>query len=659
LIGVTLAGKYELVKRIGEGGMGVVYEAVNALTGRHVAVKLLATGPGDDTARQRLLREARAAAALRHPNVVDVLDVALDGQYGTFLVMDLLQGESLHDHLERRGKLAFHDVATLLGPIAEALAVAHDKGVVHRDLKPSNIFLHEDARGTITPKLVDFGIAIADGPRFTNTGAMTGTVGYMAPEQMSDAKRATERSDIWAFAVVVYECLSGSLPFAGTTSVELIANVLASRLIPLDQAAPGTPPHVVLAVHEALNADPQRRPQRVADFSNALGFTRANARTARASATEAAPFTALTTFSTVEPSAPAETQRDLHTPASTPNASKLTPKRWPLLVASGAITSALSAFVLLKPSSGAPSLDEAAHQPRTALSVTFEHAAPLPKLDLRPLEAGIASIGSSLEEARAARESCVSESGEERCPLGTFERESPVSNVPIRAFRLAHHETTNAELLAWLMNQRGLALEPDRVWLSTAGEKLAALHSDVTPQAGLALDGQRVVLRAGFGDHPALYVSHRAAQLFCAALGARLPTAAEWEWAARGADRRRYSWGNALFGCHRTVAARADGLACGGHVRGPVSVFEALQDQTPEGITGLAGNAAEWVNDASPASIADPLAPCGGDGCFLIKGGDTSSPSWVTRATAARAAPASFSAGWLGWRCAADGPSPQ
>jgi serine/threonine-protein kinase len=208
-IGMTLGGKYELLRRLGAGGMGVVYEAVNALTGRRVAVKLLLGNAINAHVRQRLLQEARAAARIQHPNVVDVLDVAVDPDAGPFLVMELLDGESLEDRLVRDGALSFGEVASLLRPVAEALQLAHDAGIVHRDIKPSNIFLHTDARGEVTPKLVDFGIARADGPRITRSGVMAGTVGYMAPEQMHDAKRADQRSDIWSLAVVVYECFAG------------------------------------------------------------------------------------------------------------------------------------------------------------------------------------------------------------------------------------------------------------------------------------------------------------------------------------------------------------------------------------------------------------------------------------------------------------------
>jgi serine/threonine-protein kinase len=152
----------------------------------------------------------------------------------------------------------------------EALELAHEAGIVHRDLKPSNVFLHVDARGQKIPKLVDFGIAIMEGPRLTETGNMAGTAGYMAPEQMRNMKAADRRSDVFALGVMIYECLSGSLPYGGSTSMERLMNVMSGTLTPLDIVAPETPRHAVEAIHRALAQDPSQRPATVLELARAL-----------------------------------------------------------------------------------------------------------------------------------------------------------------------------------------------------------------------------------------------------------------------------------------------------------------------------------------------------------------------------------------------------
>jgi formylglycine-generating enzyme required for sulfatase activity len=174
--------------------------------------------------------------------------------------------------------------------------------------------------------------------------------------------------------------------------------------------------------------------------------------------------------------------------------------------------------------------------------------------------------------------------------------------------------------------------------------------------AGFHVDHSRLLLRDGYADLPVVAVTHAAAAEFCSSIAARLPTAAEWEWAARGPSKRRYSWGNALFGCHRALSARDQGLSCGDNPIGPGSVADALQDETDTGVTGLAGNVAEWVSDRAPATWINPGTQCERALCFIVRGGDWSSAPWTTRAASLRAVPEQTPPDWLGFRCAKDSP---
>src|SRR5579872_2477965 len=188
-----IVGQYELLRCIGQGGTGVVYEAVHRTLGRRAAVKVLHARGGDaanaQRASQRFLREGRAAALVRHPHVVDVYDFGVDGDL-TFLVMELVEGESLAQLLRREGRLPLRRALEILMPVLNATAELHAAGIVHRDIKPANILL--DRTADRRPKLADFGVSRLDdgSPGITDSGALLGTLEYMAPELVRATKSA-------------------------------------------------------------------------------------------------------------------------------------------------------------------------------------------------------------------------------------------------------------------------------------------------------------------------------------------------------------------------------------------------------------------------------------------------------------------------------------
>lgn len=273
----TLIANYRIEALIGSGGMGTVYRAVHEWTGREVALKFLHLGHSSENpkALSRFRQEAQAAVALRHPNVIDVLHMGAHGGVA-YMVLELLHGCSLRERLEQQGRLSPPEACGCLLPIMDALATAHRAGLVHRDIKPDNIFLAKTPQQTMVPKLLDFGIAkIVGAPGLeglTTTGGIIGTPAYMSPEQLH-GQNVDARTDVWALGVVLYELLSGELPFADSASIPALLVRLVSENIPLlHEAYPALelPAPVGAVVEGALQRDPQQRYSSVEVMSMAL-----------------------------------------------------------------------------------------------------------------------------------------------------------------------------------------------------------------------------------------------------------------------------------------------------------------------------------------------------------------------------------------------------
>jgi serine/threonine-protein kinase len=273
-VGTTIADKYELQGVLGRGGMGVVYRAHHAWTGRPVAIKLLHhDDERDPEVARRFLQEARAATALGHPNVVDVLDMGKEPDGTVYLVLELLAGESLGSLLAREERLAPERMLELLLPVAGALIAAHERGVIHRDLKPDNIFVSKGPMGRIVPKVLDFGIArvvASDGASSTRTGTVLGTPNYMSPEQARGEPDVGPASDVWSLAVVMYRCLSGTLPFDAHGANAMVVAIATQAPIPLSVRAPEVPLHLARAIDAALVPDRARRLRNMRELVDAL-----------------------------------------------------------------------------------------------------------------------------------------------------------------------------------------------------------------------------------------------------------------------------------------------------------------------------------------------------------------------------------------------------
>jgi len=260
---------YELAEELGRGASGVVYRAIDTRLGRAVAIKVLRNDLGlTETARQRLEREARAAAALSHNNIVTLFQIAGQPNQAPFLVMELVEGESLHDLLARQHLVAPAEAARIVGHLAEALAVAHDRGLIHRDIKPSNVLIEQT---TGQPKLTDFGLALdmdVD-TQLTREGTIAGTPAYISPEQILDPHNVDGRSDLYSLGVIMYQLLTGELPFRGVVRMTLMS-VLHEEPRVLRQLNDEVPLDLQTICLKTLSKDPTQRYQTAQELSAEL-----------------------------------------------------------------------------------------------------------------------------------------------------------------------------------------------------------------------------------------------------------------------------------------------------------------------------------------------------------------------------------------------------
>ncbi len=270
-VGSVVAGKYRLIRVLGRGGMGVVYEAEHTMTRRHVAVKILhAHHRQTGDAAKRFINEAQAAGRVSHPNVVEVLDAGEDVDQSLYLVLELLHGHDLATLLMRTRQIDVADTITIVAQVLQALAVAHSQGIVHRDIKPENIYLTQSVTGDQLVKILDFGISKAMNPgdsqalNVTQTNTTVGTPHYMSPEQARGERTLDARADLWAVGVVLYECLAGKVPFDGESYNDQIVKVITEPHPPLSQF--DVPYELSQIVDRALEKDRSRRYLKAADM---------------------------------------------------------------------------------------------------------------------------------------------------------------------------------------------------------------------------------------------------------------------------------------------------------------------------------------------------------------------------------------------------------
>ena len=615
----TAIGQYSIVREIGKGGMGVVYEAVHQVIGQRAAIKMISVkGAKDPDYLARFEAEARAAAAVQHPGLVTVFDFGRAEDGAPYLMMEFVEGETLRARLQR-GKLPTAQAFQIARQIAAALGAIHAKGIVHRDLKPDNVMIVRDdaAEAGERIKLLDFGVArrIAGEPFSTGPNMILGTPPYMSPEQCTAAK-VDVATDVYALGILLHEMLLGQPPFVGDSGQVMRRHVTEEVTV-----SANVPEQVRGLLSSMLAKDPAARPTSWA-VEDQLRRSSSRRQVGGLATTE------------------------LLSAASADRRSSLPPAR-SLRVAVPIAFAALVTFGLIWEGV------RAARKP------------PRPPFDLTGmvwLPGGSFSMGRSAEELSAE---CVRLGPE--CRKDTLDREQPVRQVSVSPFHLDVHEVTNADFAAWLkVDPRRLTVEDDpdtheRRYVYLQLERVLLL--DLWPgKLGIFLDKDGTFgVRPGFEHKPVLQVTWDAARQYCESRVKRLPSEAEWEFAARGGSARRFPWGDDEPDCRGVVIARTPGLSCASLPSGPEEVGSAAQDWTKDRVAGLAGNVSEWVYDAFELPYYPSCGDCkdprtegsgGGDGFRVFRGSSFSS-SIFARASARGRWKQSSVADNIGFRCAA------
>ncbi|HEY7546889.1 MAG TPA: SUMF1/EgtB/PvdO family nonheme iron enzyme [Blastocatellia bacterium] len=626
LIGTSIGNRYRIDEKIGAGGMGTVYRARRLLIGDDVAIKVLHLEiMSDPHAVERFRREAQAAARLKHPNAVMIYDfgVSEDGLF--YLVMELVEGQSLRQIIRERGPLSPQMATEIVSQVCVVLEESHRNNIIHRDLKPDNIIVSTTTEG-FRVKVLDFGIAklrdiSTTSANITKSGAMMGTPHYMSPEQCM-GEELDGRSDIYSLGIVLYEMLTGVVPFNSPVSSAVIVQHVTQEPPPLRSINVSVSPKVEAVVMSALEKQREARPQTATDLTEQLtaavssGFiTQPNAMRSEMNALpkRSTPITPQMSLPITRLSTPANeaatTLADDPIHVEAPPQVRSSNKRAFLVLGIAAVLIAIGAaiFLMLRARTGENQKQDNENQTQSAAE---QKETPKPNDQVVPATPppgmGYVSGGEFFMGSDAGSEA-----------------ERPQHRVEVKPFFIDLYEVTCRDYQEFIQ---------------------ATSHPAPSTWPG----GQ---YPSGSGRKPVTGISWDDAAAYAAWAGKRLPTEEEWEFAARGTTGFRYVWGNEW----RPRLANADSSA---HGHGGTAHVGEHTGASPFGAFDMIGNAWEWTSSdfaAYPGRLAQVES-----GLKVIRGGSwannrNEATTTFRRGYAPRGA-ADYSQ--IGFRCVKDAPSP-
>lgn len=593
LVGRIVGDKYRIDSVLGSGGMGAVFAATHVHNGKRVAVKVLHGGLAcNPTMRDRFVREAHVLAALEHPNIVEIHDSGAGGDGSVYIAMALLEGRTLRDRISSDGPLAPDIAVDVACQSLDALGAAHERGVIHRDVKPPNIFLLSQS-DALRVKVLDFGIAKFEnapdgGGEITREGQVPGTPQYMSPEQLR-TEPLDARSDLYSVGTVIYEMLAGKPPFEHGDFLAFAAQLTRDSPAELAGRVPGVSRALSDACLRLLEKDPDDR------YQTALDAARALARAVGRREGFGGDWD--------------ETADDGPSPA------RRRTRRRRVVVASAALVAGLAAWAGVSfairsaehAGSGGPVV---ATNPRSVALARFDR-------DFIIVPGGTAAIGLDPERAAAAG-------------ITPDPDETPEHAVELGAFAIARREVTRSEYAEFVAATGRPAPE------SWGGDR---------PSAGA---GNLPVTDVSWNDA----VDYAAWRSERDGIRYRLPTEAEWEYAARGSDGRFYPWGDA-WDASRAYANLT--------VEAPMPVDgdpTGTSDLSAFGLAGMAGNVSEWTADPFHLYPRSRFQPRPGDrDAVIVRGGRFNSRPPTCRTTYRQWFPPTTKDKRVGFRLAADPPA--